>query len=131
MADTVTTKVLSTGPRYSVVHLTNISDGTGESLVAKVDISTLLLSNGLACTKTALKEAQWSIQGFTSVRLYWDHTTDDTLAVLGQGCGYFDFGELGNLPDPVSAGGTGDILLTTGGATSGATYDITLVLVLS
>ena len=131
MADTVTTKVLSTGPRYSVVHLTNISDGTGESLVAKVDISTLLLSNGLPCTKTALKEAQWSIQGFTSVRLYWDHTTDDTMAILGQGCGYLDFGDLGNLGDPVSAGGTGDILLTTGGAVSGATYDITLVLVLS
>jgi hypothetical protein len=131
MADTVTTKVISTGPRYSVVHLTNISDGTGESLVTKVDISTLKLANGLAPTKTALVEVQWSIQGFSSVRLYWDHTTDDTMAVLGQGNGYMEFGTLGQLADPASAGGTGDILLTTATSVADASYDITLVLVIS
>jgi hypothetical protein len=38
---------------------------------------------------------------------------------------------LGFLSDPGSAGGTGDILLTAAGATTGATYDITLVLTLS
>lgn len=131
MADTVTTKVIISGPRYAVVHLTNISDGTGESLVAKVDISTLTAANGQPCTRSALKEVQWSIQGFTSIRLYWDHTTDDTMALLGQGNGYMDFDNIGQLVDPASAGGTGDVLLTTGDAVAGATYDITLVLVLS
>lgn len=131
MADAVTTKVISTGPRYSIVHLTNVSDGTGESLVNKIALSSLRLANGLAPTRTALKEVQWSIQGFTSARLYWDHTTDDAMALLGAGAGYFDFGDLGLLSDPASAGGTGDILLTTGGATNGATYDITLSLVIS
>ena len=131
MADTVTSEVIASGPRRYVVHLTNISDGTGESLVTKVDISTLKLANGVAPTKVAIAETQWSIQGFTSVRMYWDHTADDTALVLGQGCGYFDFSGIGNMPDPASAGGTGDILLTTGGAISGATYDITLLLILS
>ena len=131
MADTVTTKVISGGARYSIVHLTGISDGTGESLVTKVDISTLTLSNGLPATKSALVEVQWSIQGFSSVRLYWNHTTDDTMCVLGNGNGYMEFGALGQLADPASAGGTGDILLTSVGATTTATYDITLVLVLS
>lgn len=131
MADAVTSRVLNNGPRTYVAHLTNISDGTGESAVVKVDISTLLLANGLAPTKVAIGEAQWSIQGFTSVRILWDHTTDDTALVLGQGNGYLDFSTIGNLPDPASAGGTGDILLTTAGTTSGNTYDITLVLVLS
>jgi hypothetical protein len=35
------------------------------------------------------------------------------------------------LSDPASAGGTGNILLTTAGASATATYDITLVLTLS
>lgn len=131
MADTVTTQILASGPRYHTVHLTNISDGTGESGVIKVDISTLNLGNGVAPTRTSVKEIQWSIQGFTSVRFYWDHTTDDTIGVLAAGNGYAEFGMLGFLSDPGSAGGTGDILLTTAGATTGATYDITLVLTLS
>lgn len=131
MADTVTSQIIAKGPRYSIVHLTNISDGTGESAVTKVDISTLDLGNGVAPTKTSVKEIQWSIQGFTAVQLYWDHTTDDTIAILAAGNGYSEFGMLGMLNDPGSAGGTGDVLLTTAGAVSGATYDITLVLTLS
>lgn len=131
MVDVVTTQTLAAGPRYSIVHLTNISDGTGESLVTKVDISTLFRDDGVAVTRAGIKEIQWSIQGFTSVRLYWDHTADDTAAILGQGVGYLEWGALGVLSDPASAGGTGDLLLTTAGNTSGATYDITVVLVLS
>ena len=131
MADTVTTQVIATGPRYYIAHLTGISDGTGETLVQKVDISTLDLGNGVAPTRTSVKDIQWSIQGFTSVRLYWDHTTDDTISVLAQGNGYSEFGMLGFLSDPGSAGGTGDILLSSADAISGATYDITLVLTLS
>ena len=131
MADTVTSQIIANGPRYHIVHLTNISDGTGESLVTKATLANMLRENGLVPTKTSVKEIQWSIQGFTSVRLYWDHNTDDTLAVLAQGNGYAEFGMLGMLNDPGSAGGTGNILLTTAGATTGATYDITLVVTLS
>jgi hypothetical protein len=131
MADAVTSRVLNNGPRSYVAHLTNISDGTGESAVVKVDISTLKLANGLAPTKTAIAEVQWSIQGFSSVQILWDHTTDDTALVLGQGNGYMEFASLGNIPDPASAGGTGDILLTTNTSVAGASYDITLVLVIS
>jgi hypothetical protein len=36
------------------------------------------------------------------------------------------YSRLAGLKDPRSAGGTGDILLTTAGTTSGQTYDITL-----
>lgn len=131
MADTVTTQVIAAGPRYHVIHMTNVSDGTGESLVTKVNLSTLSLGNGVVPTKTSVKEIQWSIQGFTSVRLYWDHTTDNTIAVLAQGNGYSEFGMLGMLSDPASAGGTGNVLLSTAAPIAGATYDITLVLTLS
>jgi len=131
MADVVTSQIIANGNRYHIVHLTCISDGTGESLVTKVDVSTCDLGNGVFATKTSIKEIQWSIQGFTSVRLYWDHDTDSTISVLAAGNGYSEWGALGMLSDPGTAGGTGDILLSTAGASAGATYDITLVLTLS
>jgi hypothetical protein len=127
MADTVDTVVVHNGTRIYVQRLTNISDGTGESGVIKLDISALMGPNGRAPTYTKLREVAWSIQGFTSVRLFWDHTTDDEIVVLGTGYGYMSFADVGGLVDPRSTGGTGDVLLTTAGATSGNTYTITLV----
>lgn len=128
MADTVDSLVVFSGNNRYVVRLTNISDGTGESGVIKVDKSALIGPDGVnAPSKLVLEEMQWSIQGFSSVRLAWDHTTDDEISVLGSGNGFFNFKNAGGLVDPGSTGGTGDILLTTAGAASGATYDITLV----
>lgn len=126
MADSVDSLVLQSGGKHHIVRLTNISDGTGETSVAKVDISTLVKSDGTVPTRTRVKEIFWNIQGFTSIRLYWDHTTDDEIAMLS-GSGYLDLHAVGGLLDPASTGGTGDILLTTAGAVSGATYTILLV----
>lgn len=127
MADTVDTKVLFAGTRTYITRLLNISDGTGENAVIKVDISTLTGPLGIAPTYVKVREIQWSISGFTSVRLYWDHTTDDEIDVLATYQGYRDYSGVGSV-DPKTAGGTGDILLTTAGNAAGATYDITLVL---
>lgn len=126
MADTVDSLVLQSNGKHHIVRLTNISDGTGETDVVKVDVSTLTNSQGKVVTRTRIKELWWNIQGFTSVRLEWDATTDDEIAVLA-GSGYLDLHKLGGLLDPASAGATGDILLTTAGAVSGATYTIVLV----
>lgn len=126
MADSVDSLVVQSGGKRHIVRLTNISDGTGESAVVKVDLSTLVKSDGSVPTRTSVEEIFWNIQGFTSVRLYWDHTTDDEIAVLS-GSGYLDMNGFGGLKDPASTGGTGDILLTTAGAVSGATYTIILV----
>jgi hypothetical protein len=128
MADTVDSLVVFSGRRRRVVRLTNISDGTGESGVAKVDKSALTGPDGTEPGKIVVEEIQYAIQGFTSVRLHWDHTTDDEIALLPSGSGYMGHVKTGGLVDPGSAGDTGDILLTTAGAVSGATYDITLVL---
>lgn len=123
MVDTVDVKAVRDG-RYYVVRLQNRSDGTGESGVTKVDISTLTLPNGQVCTKTAIHRAEWAISGMT-VRFDWDHTTDDEALTLA-GSGSFDWSGWGGNVDPATAGGTGDILLTTIGHVSGSTYDITL-----
>jgi hypothetical protein len=125
MADTVNTNVIFSGNRKHVVQLLNTSDGTGETAAIKVNKSDLALFDGSEPGDLALLEAEWNIQGFTSVTIYWDHTVNDEMLHLS-GNGYKDFREHGALYDPKSPGGTGDAVLTTAGAAVGATYDIVL-----
>jgi hypothetical protein len=135
MADAVTVRTIGETTDQIVVHLTNVSDGTGEAAVVKVDKSALVASDGGEPAALDIESVRWSIQGFTSVELLWDHTADDTALVL-TGSGYEDFRcrdldivpSTARLKDPRSAGGAGDVLLTTNGAVAGATYDITLTL---
>ena len=126
MADTVDSVTLEDGPRNLIIRLTNISDGTGESAVTKVNTSNFSdMAPHQPAVYTVVEAIDYSIQGFTSVRLFFDADTDDEIAVLaGQGYLPFDPG----LVDPRSTGTTGDIKLTTAGAVSGATYTITLYL---
>lgn len=127
MADAVTTEYVYNGRKRKVLNLTNISDGTGEVAVVKADISTLVFNDGIMVpTYSAVDFIEFAIQGFTSVRLHWDHTTDDEIAMLPAGVGVIDWFAVGGKCDPRSAGGTGDIVLTASGATSGATYNITI-----
>jgi hypothetical protein len=138
MADAVSSIVVADTTTHHIIHLTNISDGAGEAAVIKVDKSAIAVAaDGAEANSLDIEQVRWAIQGFTSVRLLWDHTTDDVAMVLA-GSGYEDFrldadsrGSMTTIPalnDPRSTGGTGDILLTTAGAASGATYDITLFL---
>lgn len=124
MADAVDVKVIQNGKRYYVVHLQNNSDGTGESAVAKVDISTLTAADGQTCTYTAIDTIQGQVWG-GEVQLLWDHTTDDEIALLS-GFVNVDWSHEGGNVDPRTTGGTGDILLTTNGFTSASGYDLTI-----
>ncbi len=122
--DVVTTNVLFSGQQRYAARFTGISDGTGESNVIKIDISTL----PGAPTRTAIEEASWDVQGWSYVKISWDHNTDDTADVFS-GRGARSYKDVSYLFDPASTGGTGDILFTTGGSpTSGFSYDITLVI---
>jgi hypothetical protein len=123
MADAVSTSVVFNGTRIKQYRFTNRSDGTGESDVVKIDISTLVGLTGVAPTKLQVLEVSWTIQGFTSVQLEWDASTDVVTEML-TGSGYRDYMDSGGLVDPMASGATGDLLLTTYGAASNATYDI-------
>lgn len=124
MADAVDSKVIQDGKRYYVIHLQNYSDGTGESAVTKVDISTLTAASGLTCTYTSIDSIVGNVWG-GSVRLYWDHTTDDEIATI-QGTVNLDWSWEGGNVDPKTTGGTGDVLLTTASFASGSGYDLTI-----
>jgi hypothetical protein len=128
MADAVTATYLFSGRNRKILHLTSISDGTGESAVVKADISALTYGAGnrLVPTYTSVQMIEYNIQGMSSVRLHWDHDTNDVIAVLPEGSGCIDWWSMGGKADPRSTGGTGDIILTTNGHVSGGTYDITI-----
>ncbi|HEY2851136.1 MAG TPA: hypothetical protein VGI97_14755 [Gemmatimonadaceae bacterium] len=142
MADTVTTITVFNGPTNIVVHLTNVSDGTGESAVKKVDIAALLNYYKVQPAGLRIEQVRWAMQGFQNVKLGWDRTAAQITAMLLAGNGYDDlrgqraggvdavkgFTKITGLVDPSegNADAKGSILLTTVGAVSGATYDITL-----
>ena len=128
MADTVTTKTLYNSPSKLVVQLTNLSDGTGESNVVKVDKSTFTGLNGAEPTKLTIEKIVYDVSSMR-VKLTWDQTTDETIAVL-QGDGQIDWYKNGRSARNVGSntGGTGDILLTTANQSVGDGYDITLYL---
>lgn len=125
------TKVLVNGNNKYVIKLMNF-DGTAESAVVKVDISTLTGPTlGVTTGKLAVEGIIYDVQGFSAVKLAWDATTDDPFAVLSL-AGYLDYRGVGGLQDPQSGGHVGDIVLTTVAADSAydgtETYDITLIL---
>ena len=127
MADAVTTQVLwnqAQSDKY-IARFMNVSDGTGETNVAKIDISGLAKPDGTAPTKVSIERVQFAISPTMLVKISTDHTSDDTIAVL---TGTDDISFDVPIIDPASAGGTGDVLFSTVGAGANDTYDITLYL---
>jgi hypothetical protein len=131
MADAVTTDVLFNSNNRRTIKITNISDGTGESAVTKIDRTTLTGPNLVdAPTKLVVEEIDYDVQGFTYVKLQWVDATNQEIAMLA-GQNYKDFSYLGgftpdDFTDQAANPTRGDIVLTTVGAVSGDTYDITI-----
>ena len=135
MADAVTSQTLSDGDRVAVVKFTNISDGSGEASVKKVDISTLAASVTTGATPArATIEQVWYDIGGMRVALEWNATTNVVSAVLGGSAaagnvsGHMDFRSFGGIKNTEASGVDGDIDLTTHGHTAHDHYTIVLQL---
>ena len=130
MADAVSSTTILDGDRKAVIQITNLSDGTGESAVTKVDVSALnAKADGTACSGVVIEKVSHSVTGFTQVQLLWDATTDTIALALAEASnGHMDFSDFGGLQTTSGSGKTGDINLTTLGAASGDTYVIVLEL---
>ena len=125
MADIVTTQVLSdtSGVKY-VAKLTNISDGSGESLVKKVDASGATFMTEDANRKIA--KIWFSVNATNSkacVELVWDGETNATALTLS-GQGYWDLRTSGNEITNNATTPTGDVLLSTRDFVVGDNYTI-------
>jgi len=125
MADIVTSQTVvdTTGVKY-VVKMTNFSDGTGESLVTKVDASatTFMTEDG----NRKISKIWYSVNttnNKSAVELLWGGTTN-AAAMLLSGNGYWDFRDAGNeIPNNASTP-TGDVLLSTRNFANGDNYTI-------
>ena len=129
MADAVTSTTILDSDKDFIVQLTNVSDGTGESAVAKVDVSALKAStlNGNACSGVKLQKVYYSILGFTKIGLFWNASSDTLCLELNPSAdGVLDFSPFGGLQNTSGSGKHGDINLTTTGHSSGDTYLIVL-----
>ena len=124
MADAVTSQTILDGSRNAVMKFTNLSDGTGEAAVLKVDVSALSGAPG----SVSIKRITYDVSGMV-VTLLWDATTDVRIVDLGSNTGVLDFSKFGGIPNTFATGYTGDILLTTTGHTLGDSYTIILELV--
>ena len=127
MADAVTSQTLFDGDKHVVMKFTNISDGTGESAVKKVDVSALESDiNGNTCTSVAIEKIWWQCIGM-KVRMLFDATSDKFIIELGENqSGYHDYSEFGGISNNAGSGKTGDIDFTTVGHSSADTYTIIL-----
>ena len=125
MADTVATQILSDGPKFTVLKLTNVSDGTGETAVVKVDVSALESSaDGDACTDVVIERIWWQCIGM-KVQILWNASTNLFCIELGENqSGEHDYTVFGGLTNNSGGGKNGDVLFTTVGHTSADTYTV-------
>jgi len=125
MADLVTTQTITdtTGVKF-VSKLTNFSDGTGESLVKKIDASEVTFMSEDGNRKIA--KIWYSINTAnpkSAVEIIWDGDTNAT-ALLLSGNGYWDLRTAGDEIVNNATTPTGDVLLSTKNFASGDNYTI-------
>jgi hypothetical protein len=129
MADAVTSQTIQDGERTAILKFTNVSDGTGESAVKKVDVSALTKNSaGQTCTSVSVARIYWATVGM-SVKLEFDATANVLLLGLpadSTGDEYYDL--FSGIPNNAGSGVTGDIDFTTTDHSSGDSYSIILVL---
>jgi hypothetical protein len=128
MADAVASQTIVDGPSHVAIKFTNISDGTGESAVTKVDVSALEADSrtGLSCTDVNIERVWWQCIGM-KVRILFDADTDVMAIELGENqSGDHDYSKFGGLVNNAGTGKTGDVKFTTVGASDGDTYTVIL-----
>jgi hypothetical protein len=132
MADAVATQILFDGERTAIMKFTNISDGTGETKVTKVDASALSPSSfDKACDGVTITKVHALTHGM-EVDMYWDATTDVFILSVPQNNMYsMDLTQFGGLWNNAGAGKNGDVLFSTRDASTGDTYTIILEMVKS
>ena len=129
MADAVNSQTLFDGDSQAVMKFNNVSDGTGESAVLKVDVSALKANfEGKACTGVAIRKITAMLHGM-SVNILWDADTDVSAVILAPGMYTLNFDDTAILGNNAGTGKTGDIMFTTVGAAANDTYSIILEMI--
>ncbi len=84
MADAVATQTIQDGQKMVVQKFTNVSDGSGESAVVKVDVSALAANaRGDACTGVTIEKIWWQCIGM-KVQILFNASTNVFCIELGE-----------------------------------------------
>jgi len=125
MADIVTSQTIAdtSGVKF-VTKLTNFSDGTGETLVRKVDASetTFMTTDG----NRKISKIWYSINtnnNKAGVEIIWNGVTNASALFLS-GNGYWDLRTAGNEIPNNAITPTGDVLLSTKNFVTGDNYTL-------
>lgn len=115
------TSYIIKGRNIVLINVRGVFNSADETDTVIIDKSTLAGPDGsVEPGSIAIEEITWSVGlGFDYVVLEWDHTTDDVVDYYS-GQGFMEFCPGKN--DPKSAGGTGDLVLSTSGGAAGDTY---------
>ena len=134
MADTVTSQTIAdTSGQKTTMKFTNISDGSGETLVTKMDASALTYMTEDATKK--ISKLYWSIntqdpKGAVEILFAGSGTSAaNATAVVLSGSGFFDFRADGNeIPNNATltadTSPAGDVLFSTRNFNNGDSYTI-------
>lgn len=135
MADAVTTQILENGSRRIVVAFTNLSDGTGESGVKKVDASAsgpygVTVQGQISYPGVHLKVVDvWYDIGSMKLEMLWEASSNVPFLILSGQNRWHILDQRGGsqgIINPNGAGATGSILFTTIGAALNSSYTVIL-----
>jgi hypothetical protein len=126
MANTTSVQVIADDRLHAILKLTCVSDGTAETRVKKVDITTLV--GYQAGASIAVRRVAWSSGNDTGyAELLWEGSSganDRTIVTMaGGGEGDFDLTDLGTIKNN-AVSPTGSILLTTHGFAATSHYTV-------
>ena len=134
MADAVTSQTIVDTDKRAIIKLTNLSDGSGESAVAKVDVSALNTNaKGETCSRVTIDQIWYDVGGMR-VALEWNASSNVVAIVLGGSAaagnvqGHMDFRSFGGIKNNAGGGINGDNDLSTSGHTNLDHYTIVLEL---
>jgi hypothetical protein len=128
MADAVATQTIQEDGKTAIFRFTNVSDGSGESAVNKIDVSGLNTDpmTGKSCTSVTLQCIWYSTVGM-GVKIFFDASTNVLAWELrADDARTIDFTNFTGIPNNAGSGKTGDILFTTVGHSSGDVYNVVL-----
>jgi len=128
MADAVATQTIQDDGKTAIFRFTNVSDGTGESAVVKIDVSSLApdpMTNA-ACSSVTLQKIYYTTIGM-GVKIFFDADTDVLAWQLNADwTDTLEFSDSTGIPNNSGTGKTGDIAFTTVGHSSGDVYNIVI-----
>ncbi len=130
MADIVTSQTILDGSRLFIGKYTNLSDGSGETDVVKIDVSTLIPNAaGQACNGVKINKI-WAFTSGLAVNILWSAASSQLCVAIPQNTAYtMDYSSFGGIPNNAGgAGNTGDVAFTTVGATPAVGDSYTIII---